>query len=78
VAVELSVADDGGDFRDGAHGGPYRVEMEALTAVTVAALTVVDMVKAVDPGAVISDIRWRRRPAVRPALAAFGRGPSGR
>ncbi|MFE3070901.1 cyclic pyranopterin monophosphate synthase MoaC [Streptomyces sp. NPDC059247] len=33
------------------------VEMEALTAVTVAALTVVDMVKAVDKGAVISDVR---------------------
>src|SRR3954453_13045847 len=33
------------------------VEMEALTAVSVAALTVVDMVKAVDKSAVISDIR---------------------
>jgi cyclic pyranopterin monophosphate synthase len=33
------------------------VEMEALTAVSVAALTVVDMVKAVDKGAVITDIR---------------------
>ncbi|MFD6837372.1 cyclic pyranopterin monophosphate synthase MoaC, partial [Streptomyces diastaticus] len=33
------------------------VEMEALTAVTVAALTVVDMVKAVDKGAVITDVR---------------------
>jgi cyclic pyranopterin phosphate synthase len=32
------------------------VEMEALTAVTVAALTLVDMVKAVDPAAVIGDI----------------------
>lgn len=33
------------------------VEMEALTAVSVAALTVVDMVKAVDKGALITDIR---------------------
>ncbi len=33
------------------------VEMEALTAVTVACLTVVDMVKAVDKGAVITDVR---------------------
>jgi cyclic pyranopterin phosphate synthase len=32
------------------------VEMEALTAVAVAALTLVDMVKAVDPAAVIGDI----------------------
>ncbi|GGT33957.1 cyclic pyranopterin monophosphate synthase MoaC [Nonomuraea spiralis] len=33
------------------------VEMEALTAVSVAALALVDMVKAVDPAAVITDIR---------------------
>jgi len=33
------------------------VEMEALTAVSVAALTVVDMVKAVDKQAVITDVR---------------------
>jgi len=33
------------------------VEMEALTVVSVAALALVDMVKAVDPAAVISDVR---------------------
>ena len=33
------------------------VEMEALTAVSVAALTVIDMGKAVDPQMVIEDIR---------------------
>jgi cyclic pyranopterin monophosphate synthase len=33
------------------------VEMESLTAVSVAALTVYDMIKAVDPGASIHDIR---------------------
>jgi cyclic pyranopterin phosphate synthase len=33
------------------------VEMEALTAVSVAALTVVDMVKAVDKHSVITDVR---------------------
>ena len=33
------------------------VEMEALTAVTVALLTVYDMVKAVDRGMVIGDVR---------------------
>ena len=32
------------------------VEMEALTAVAVAALTIYDMVKAVDPAAEINDI----------------------
>ncbi len=33
------------------------VEMEALTCVSVAALALVDMVKSVDPGAVITDVR---------------------
>lgn len=33
------------------------VEMEALTAVSIAALAIVDMVKAIDPAAVITDIR---------------------
>ncbi|MBA3720762.1 MAG: cyclic pyranopterin monophosphate synthase MoaC [Nocardioidaceae bacterium] len=33
------------------------VEMEALTAVSVAALTLIDMVKAVDRGAVIEHVR---------------------
>jgi cyclic pyranopterin phosphate synthase len=33
------------------------VEMEALTCVAVAGLAMVDMVKSVDPGATISDVR---------------------
>jgi len=33
------------------------VEMEALTAVSVAGLTLIDMVKAIDPAAVITDVR---------------------
>jgi len=37
--------------------GKTGVEMEALTAVTVAALTIYDMCKAVDRGMVISDVR---------------------
>ena len=37
--------------------GQTGVEMEALTAVSVAALTVYDMLKALDKGIVISDIR---------------------
>ena len=32
------------------------VEMEALTAVSVAGLTIIDMVKSVDPAAVLTDI----------------------
>lgn len=37
--------------------GPTGVEMEALTAVSTACLTIYDMVKAVDRAMVISDIR---------------------
>ena len=37
--------------------GKTGVEMEALTAVSVACLTVYDMVKAVDRGIVISDVK---------------------
>ena len=40
---------------------PTGVEMEALTAVSVAALTVYDMAKAVDRGMRISDIRLREK-----------------
>jgi cyclic pyranopterin phosphate synthase len=58
VTVDLTVADDAvhitATVRTTDRTG---VEMEALTAVSVAALTVVDMVKAVDKGAVITDIR---------------------
>jgi cyclic pyranopterin phosphate synthase len=38
-------------------GGKTGVEMEALTAVSTAALTVYDMVKAIDRGMRIEDIR---------------------
>jgi cyclic pyranopterin phosphate synthase len=41
--------------------GPTGVEMEALTAVSVAALTVYDMCKAIDRGMVVSDIRLVRK-----------------
>jgi cyclic pyranopterin phosphate synthase len=37
------------------------VEMEALTAASVAALTVYDMCKAIDKGIVISDLRLERK-----------------
>jgi cyclic pyranopterin monophosphate synthase len=37
------------------------VEMEALTAVATAGLAVIDMIKAVDPAAVISDVRVLRK-----------------
>ena len=37
------------------------VEMEALTAVAVAGLALHDMIKAVDPAAVLSDVRVERK-----------------
>jgi len=58
VDVDRTVADDAVDVvvttRTADRTG---VEMEALTAVAVACLAVVDMVKAVDPAATITDIR---------------------
>ncbi|PHQ51181.1 cyclic pyranopterin monophosphate synthase MoaC [Streptomyces cinnamoneus] len=58
VTVELAVADDAVEIRAAVKTTDRTgVEMEALTAVTVAALTVVDMVKAVDKAAVITDVR---------------------
>ncbi|MCE3249869.1 MAG: moaC, partial [Geminicoccaceae bacterium] len=41
--------------------GPTGVEMEALCAVSAAALTVYDMCKAVDRGMCITDIRLRHK-----------------
>jgi cyclic pyranopterin phosphate synthase len=58
VTVDLAVTDDSVDIEATVRTTDRTgVEMEALTAVTVAALTVVDMVKAVDKGAVITDVR---------------------
>ncbi len=58
VEVDLNVADDAVQIRALVRTTDRTgVEMEALTAVSVAALTVVDMVKAVDKAAVITDIR---------------------
>ena len=41
--------------------GQTGVEMEALTAVAVAALTIYDMLKAIDKAIVISDIRLKEK-----------------
>ena len=58
VTVDLVVADDAVEIAASVSTTDRTgVEMEALTAVSVAALTVVDMVKAVDKGAVITDVR---------------------
>ena len=58
VSVDLTVADDAVEITASVRTTDRTgVEMEALTAVSVAALTVVDMVKAVDKRAVITDVR---------------------
>ncbi len=58
VAVELEVAEGGIAIAATVKNtGQTGVEMEALTAVSLAALTVYDMVKAVDKSMVISDVR---------------------
>jgi cyclic pyranopterin phosphate synthase len=58
VVVELDVADDGVDIRATVRTADRTgVEMEALTCVVVAALALIDMVKAVDRHAVITDVR---------------------
>ena len=58
ATVNLEVTDDGVTItavtRTADRTG---VEMEALTSVTVAALALVNMIKAVDPAAVITDVR---------------------
>jgi cyclic pyranopterin phosphate synthase len=58
VTVDLDVDDTGVAIRVTTRTADRTgVEMEALTAVAVAALTLIDMVKAVDPAASIGDIR---------------------
>ena len=58
VTVDLTVTDESVDIAATVKTTDRTgVEMEALTAVSVAALTVVDMVKAVDKAAVITDVR---------------------
>lgn len=64
--------------------GPTGVEMEALTAVAVAGLTLHDMVKAVDPAAVLNGVRLLTKEGgkhghwVRPGTTSTGAaaGPS--
>jgi cyclic pyranopterin phosphate synthase len=75
VEVDVDVADDAVEITATVRTADRTgVEMEALTAVATAALAVVDMVKAVDKGATITDIRveeksggrsgtWRRSEA---------------
>jgi cyclic pyranopterin monophosphate synthase len=85
VAVDLQVADHGVLIRSTVRTADRTgVEMEALTAVSVAALALIDMVKAVDPAAVVTDVRveekaggksgrWRRSSAGQDSETTGGR-----
>ena len=62
VTVDLEVTDEAVEITATARTADRRgVEMEALTAVAVAGLTMIDMVKAVDPRASITDVRLLRK-----------------
>lgn len=62
VGVELMLTEMGVEIEAEVRvTGKTGVEMEALTAVSIAALTVYDMIKAVDREAVITDIRLEQK-----------------
>jgi cyclic pyranopterin phosphate synthase len=57
VDVQARIEDDGVYLESSvATNAQTGVEMEALTAVSVAALTIYDMCKALDKGMIISDV----------------------
>jgi cyclic pyranopterin phosphate synthase len=58
VSVELQIVDDGVSIQSSVRTADRTgVEMEALTAVSVAGLTIIDMVKSLDPGSTITNVR---------------------
>jgi cyclic pyranopterin phosphate synthase len=58
VTVDLAVVADGVEISSTVKiNDRTGVEMEALTAVSITALTIIDMVKALDPGATITNVR---------------------
>ena len=62
VRVDLTIVEEGVHIEaEVVVTGKTGVEMEALTAVSLAALTLYDMVKAVDKAAVITDIRLEHK-----------------
>lgn len=54
------------------------IEMEALTAVSCAALTAIDMIKGVDRGAFIEEIKLQRKSGGRTGLWERNQGLSGK
>jgi cyclic pyranopterin phosphate synthase len=57
VSVALRVIDDGVEIQCTVRTADRTgVEMEALTAVSVAGLTIIDMIKSLDPGSTITNV----------------------
>jgi cyclic pyranopterin monophosphate synthase len=78
VDVDVDLADDAVEIAATVRTADRTgVEMEALTAVATAALTVVDMVKAVDRGAVITDIRIEEKSGGRSGTWRRSAGDAG-
>jgi cyclic pyranopterin phosphate synthase len=76
VSVDVSVSNDAVEIAATVRTADRTgVEMEALTAVATAALTVVDMVKGVDRSAVITDVRIEEKTGGR--SGAWRRGSEG-
>jgi cyclic pyranopterin phosphate synthase len=62
IDVTTEITTDGITIRStAATTGPTGVEMEALTAASVTALTIYDMCKALDKGIVIREVRLERK-----------------
>jgi len=62
VDIQITLVDDGAELTGTASTSAQTgVEMEALTAVSVAALTLYDMCKAIDRAMTITDIRLERK-----------------
>ena len=75
VSVDVEVADDAVEIAATVRTADRTgVEMEALTAVATAALTVVDMVKAVDRSAIITDVRIEEKTGGRSGTWRRGAG----
>lgn len=74
VAVDLAVVGEEVQIRAQVRTADRTgVEMEALTAVAVAGLTVIDMIKAVDPAASLEHVRVESKDGGR--TGRWGRGP---
>ena len=62
VSLDLTIEEDGvAIFSSVSTVDRTGVEMEALTAASVAALTIIDMIKSADPNAVISHIQMESK-----------------